>query len=91
MLTAPELRRAVVDRVLPPPRVLVIDLRSVTFLGASGLAALVDIRDAAALTATSVRLVCNTPVVTRPLEILGLREVFGIFAGLHAALAGEPR
>ncbi|MGH3886811.1 MAG: STAS domain-containing protein [Pseudonocardiaceae bacterium] len=74
-----------------PPRLLVIDLRAVTFLGASGLAALLDIGDAAARTATSMRLVCDTPVVTRPLEILGLREVFVMFAGLHAALAGVRR
>ncbi len=62
------------DQAHPPPRVLVIDLRAVTFLGASGLADLLDIRDAAARTATSARLACDTPAVTRPLEILGLRE-----------------
>jgi anti-sigma B factor antagonist len=88
MLTAPELRRAVAEQVHPRPRVLVIDLRAVTFLGASGLAVLLEIHDAAARTATSVRLVCDTQVVTRPLEILGLREMFEVFTGLHAALAG---
>lgn len=74
MLTAPELRYAVAEWADPPPRVLVIDLRAVTFLGASGLTALLDIRDAAARTATSVRLIGDTPVVTRSLELLNLRE-----------------
>lgn len=91
MLTAPELRRAVADRAHPAPRVLVIDLRAVSFFGASGLMVLLEIREAAARTAMSVRLVCNTRVVTRPLELLRFGDGFEIFTGLHAALAGVRR
>ncbi|MBP2477358.1 anti-sigma B factor antagonist [Crossiella equi] len=68
-------------------RRLVLDLSGVSFLGSSGLAALVEARQVTQLRDAELRLVCTTHAVTRPLHATGLGEVFQIHQTLDAALA----
>lgn len=85
MLTAPKLRSDLAELAAPAPSVLVIDLAGVRFLGVCGITELLAIRDETTGTATSVRLVCDTQAVARPFELLGLWEVFAIFADVATA------
>ncbi|MCO1581307.1 MULTISPECIES: STAS domain-containing protein [unclassified Crossiella] len=68
-------------------RRLVVDLTGVSFLGSSGLAALVEARQVVQRQDAELRLVCATHAVTRPLHATGLGEVFDIHQTLDGALA----
>ncbi|MGO1049677.1 STAS domain-containing protein [Crossiella sp. CA198] len=68
-------------------RRLVLDLSGVSFLGSSGLAALVEARQVVHSQDAELRLVCATHAVTRPLHATGLGEVFDIHQTLDGALA----
>ncbi|MGQ0841205.1 STAS domain-containing protein [Actinokineospora sp.] len=66
---------------------LVVDLSEVDFLGASGLAMLVDLRARCALRAVDLRLVAGRRVVLRPLAVCGLTDDFALYPDDTAALA----
>jgi len=84
MLTSPQLRTAVLDE-LHSASVLVVDLEGITFLGTSGLAVLVELRDAARTAGVSLRLVCTTRRVLRPLTIAGLVSLFDVRDSVESA------
>ena len=84
MLTSPQLRTAVLDE-LQSASVLVVDLEGITFLGTSGLAVLVELRDAARTAGVSLRLVCTTRRVLRPLTIAGLVSLFDVRDSVESA------
>lgn len=86
MLTAPQLRREVVER-LPDSRVVVLALDGVTFLGTSGLAALIELRENAQRSGTRLVLACTERRVLRPLGIAGLHHLFDIHDSVDGALA----
>jgi len=77
MLTSPQLRTLVLDE-LQLASTLVVDLEGITFLGTSGLAVLVELRDAARTAEVPLRLVCTTRRVLRPLTIAGLVTLFDV-------------
>jgi anti-sigma B factor antagonist len=85
MLTAPALRytveRALLDQ--PPPAVLVVDLTGITFFGSSGLAAMLHIASTATI---PLRIVANTQIVLRPLQLVGAS--IETYPTRDAALAG---
>ena len=89
MLTSPQLRAAVLDRFAPDSGVelVVLVLDGVTFLGTSGLAALIEVREAAHTAGVELRLACTARRVLRPLTIAGLVPLFDIHDTLDAALA----
>jgi anti-sigma B factor antagonist len=87
MLTSPQLRTAVLDRLEKGPRLLVLDLDGITFLGTSGLAVLIEVRDAASAAGAGLRLACSARRVIRPLTIAGLIPLFDVHDSLAAALA----
>lgn len=89
MLTSPQLRSAVLDRLEPGAGIelVVLDLDAVTFLGTSGLAVLIEVREAAHTAGVELRIVCTARRVLRPLSIAGLIPLFDIHDTLDAALA----
>ncbi len=86
MLTAPQLRREVIER-LPDSRVVVLSLDGVTFLGTSGLAALIELREHTQKSGTRLLLACTERRVLRPLGIAGLHHLFDIHDSVDGALA----
>lgn len=87
MLTSPQLRRAVLDRLGDRPELIVLALDDVSFLGTSGLAVLIEVREAAHVAGVELRLACTQRRVLRPLAIAGLVPLFDIHDTLELALA----
>jgi anti-sigma B factor antagonist len=75
MLTAPTLLSVVDDELDRGCQRLLVDLRPVTFLGSSGLTALIAMARRSAADQVQLRLVADGPSVIRPLEITGLAAV----------------
>jgi anti-sigma B factor antagonist len=88
MLTSPQLRAAVLERFAPSAgtELVVLGLDGVTFLGTSGLAALIEVREAAHTAGIELRLACTARRVLRPLTIAGLIPLFDIHDTLAQAL-----
>lgn len=86
MLTAPDLRRAVLER-LESSSTIVLALDGVVFLGTSGLAALIEMREHAQRTGVTLRLACTERRVLRPLSIAGLHHLFEIHGSVEDAVA----
>jgi anti-sigma B factor antagonist len=78
MVTSPKLRSAVLDRFAAGTELVVLDLDGVTFLGTSGLAVLIEVREAAHAAGVELRLACTARRVLRPLTIAGLVPLFDI-------------
>ncbi|MBC3190551.1 STAS domain-containing protein [Pseudonocardia sp. C8] len=85
MLTAPELRREVSERI-PAASLVVLELGGVRFLGTSGLAALIEIREQAHRAGVELRIACTERRVLRPLGLAGLHHLFDIHDDVEAAL-----
>jgi len=88
MLTTPLLGSCLAEQLQATPRLLVVDMRDVGFLGSSGLAALVTARDDAGERDVALRLVSADHAVLRPLTATGLAKLFDIYPDLETALAG---
>jgi len=87
MLTSPQLRRVVLDQLAGDAELVVLGLDAVTFLGTSGLAVLIELREAAHAAGVELRLACTQRRVLRPLAIAGLVPLFDIHDTLDLALA----
>jgi anti-sigma B factor antagonist len=89
MLTSPQLRSLVLDQFSPTAGIelVVLDLEGVTFLGTSGLAVLIEVREAAHAAGIELRLACTARRVLRPLTIAGLIPLFDIHDTIERALA----
>lgn len=93
VLTVDRLRVAVSDGFdqLPEGAILVIDLTDVTFLGSSGLQALVEATRAALRRREPLRIVVDhTRPVIRPIELTGLDDVLALFYTVEQALRPPP-
>lgn len=86
MATTPHLRSYLNRQLEKTQSLLVIDLRGITFLASSGLAALVETLEAARERNVRLRLVCDSREVVRPLEATGLTELFDIHSDPTEAL-----
>lgn len=87
MLTSPHLRSVAMEKVSTAVvELVVLDLDAVTFLGTSGLAALIEVREAAHRTGVELRLACTARRVLRPLTIAGLIPLFDIHDSVERAL-----
>ncbi|NMH99597.1 STAS domain-containing protein [Pseudonocardia acidicola] len=88
MLTSPQLRGVVLDKLATGSDVelIVLSLDSVTFLGTSGLAVLIEVREAAHKAGVELRLACTGRRVLRPLTIAGLVPMFDIHDTVEQAL-----
>lgn len=61
------------------PRLLVLDLREVDFLGSTGLSVLIEAQRAAEARNTAICLVANRRATLLPLELTGLTTMFPVF------------
>jgi anti-sigma B factor antagonist len=87
MVTSPALRSCVLDRYASGTELVVLDLDQVTFLGTSGLAVLIEVREAAHAAGVELRIACTARRVLRPLTIAGLVPLFDIHDTADEALA----
>lgn len=89
MLTSPQMRSAVLGQFAEATGIelVVLVLDGVTFLGTSGLAVLIEVREAAHGAGVELRLVCTARRVLRPLAIAGLVPLFDVHDSLEQALA----
>jgi anti-sigma B factor antagonist len=90
---APALREQLLGLLWPGSGRLVIDLSSVSFCDASGLAVLVGAGRRASLLGGFLRLAAVSPQVDRVLRITGLHRHLGVFPTVHAAMSSpqDPR
>jgi anti-sigma B factor antagonist len=88
-LTAPDLRRAIIDQ-LETTDALVIDLTAVTFLDSSGLSVLVETMKRLENVGGRLKLVITSPQVARVLRVTNLDHVFDIALTLATATAVPP-
>jgi anti-sigma B factor antagonist len=86
-LTTPLLTEQINEQLGNDPVTIVLDLDRVTFLGSSGLAALINAKDQAAQRGIRLRLVCTTHAVLRPLAATGLADQFDTYDDVAAALS----
>src|ERR687894_1278405 len=88
MLTSPQLRAVVLEQFEPAAgtELVVLGMDGVTFLGTSGLAVLIEVREAAHAAGVELRLACTARRVLRPLTIAGLVPLFDIHPTLEQAL-----
>ena len=89
MLTSPQLRAVVLEQFEPSAGIelVVLGMDDVTFLGTSGLAVLIEVRESAHAAGVELRLACTARRVLRPLTIAGLIPLFDIHPTLDEALA----
>ena len=85
LLTAPQLRDAVMAALEQRPTGLIIDFSEVAFLGSAGMEVLIDTHRGLP---PSVRLavVADGPVTSRPLQIVGLADTLDVVPTRDAAL-----
>ena len=86
LVTAPVVNQAIKTALLQAPRVLVVDLGGVDFLASAGLSELI-VGHRLAGEHTVFRVVAPSRATARPLEMVRLTEVFGVFPTLDDALA----
>jgi anti-anti-sigma factor len=86
MLTAPQLEEAIAAAAKESPQGVIVDLGAVEFLASAGMGVLVATRDELP---ESVRfaVVAEGPATSRPLKLVGIAEVVGLYATLDEALA----
>ena len=87
MVTSPQLRAAVLDQFAAGTDLVVLSLDGVTFLGTSGLAVLIEVREAAHTAGVELRIACTARRVLRPLSIAGLTPLFDVHDTVEQALA----
>jgi anti-sigma B factor antagonist len=87
--TAPTLGEHLTDRGAEGDRLVVLDLRQVTFMDSSALGALVAALKGFLKVGTTFRLVFDQPTMKRLFEITDLDEVFATYSTLDEALGVE--
>ncbi|GLW89677.1 hypothetical protein Aglo03_04930 [Actinokineospora globicatena] len=95
VVTAPALAealsRARIDvRAVPGAIGIVLDLRTVSFLGAAGMRVMVHAHHTFTAAGFGLRLIADQPAVTRPLALTGLDEVLGLSRVPSPETAGAP-
>jgi anti-sigma B factor antagonist len=68
------------------PKVLILDLRDVDFLGSTGLSVLIEAQRAAAAANVAICLVATRRATLLPLELTGLTTMFPVFASPEEAM-----
>jgi anti-sigma B factor antagonist len=85
MATAPMAENFVLRRLDDQVHSLVLDLSGVTFLGSTGINLLITLHAACEAVGAELRLVANTKVVLRPLELTDLLDRFTIVTAVTEA------
>ena len=84
-LTAPQLAAAISTASAAAPPAVIVDLTEVDFLASAGMGVLVAAH-AELSPALEFAVVADGPVTRRPLTLIGLTEIFGVFPDLDSAL-----
>lgn len=86
MLTSPQLEDSIEICLRKNPSAVVVDLTDVDFLASAGMGVLVVARDKVAPGA-QFGVVANGPATSRPLQLVGLADLIGLYKTLDEALA----
>jgi anti-anti-sigma factor len=87
LLSAPQVREAVMTALAGRPGVVVIDLLGVSFLGSSGLAVLVEAHQQAG-EQTQLRVAAEGPATMQPLRVTALDRLLSLYSTRAGAVAG---
>ena len=85
LVSAPTLIQIIDTALTTPPRVLLIDLTDVDFLASIGLAALLHAYHRAPKS-TTVAVIADGPVTSRPITITGIDEAIALYSTRQSAL-----
>ena len=86
MLTSPQLEASIATSLKKNPTAIIVDLTDVEFLASAGMGVLVAARDQAA-PEIGFGVVASGPATSRPLKLVGLAEIVGLYSTLDEALA----
>lgn len=86
MLTSPQLDAAISTSLQKSPSALIVDLSDVDFLASSGMGVLVAARDKVN-GRIKFGVVANGPATSRPLKLVGLADMIGLYPTLDEARA----
>ena len=86
MLTSPQLEATISATIGKNPAAVIIDLSDVDFLASAGMGVLVAARDKADGT-VGFAVVASGPATSRPLKLVGLADVVGLYSTLDEARA----
>ncbi|MGI9124552.1 MAG: STAS domain-containing protein [Mycobacterium sp.] len=91
MLTSPQLDASITAALQRKPSTIIVDLTDVDFLASAGMGVLVAARDqvnaAANGSAVNFGVVADGPATSRPLKLIGLADLIGLYPTLAAARA----
>lgn len=84
MLTSPQLEETLTAALRQNPSAIIVDLTGIDFLASAGMGVLVAARD---LAGDRVRfaVVASGPATSRPLKLVGLAELIGLYPSLDEA------
>lgn len=84
MLTSPHLEASLTTSLKRNPAAIIVDLSEVEFLASAGMGVLVAAREQAA---TDIRfgVVASGPATSRPLTLIGLADIIGLYPTLAEA------
>lgn len=86
MLTSPQLEESIATSLAKSPTALVVDLTDVEFLASAGMGVLVAAHDKAT-PEIAFGVVADGPVTSRPLKLVGIADIVGLYATRDEALA----
>jgi anti-anti-sigma factor len=86
MLTSPQLENSIATALKNSPTAIIVDLTDVDFLASAGMGVLVAARDKASAD-IGFGVVASGPATSRPLKLVGLAEIVGLYATLEEARA----
>jgi anti-anti-sigma factor len=86
MLTSPQLEASIATCMDKRPSAVIIDLSDVDFLASAGMGVLVAACDRASGTC-GFAVVADGPATSRPLQLVGLADVLGMYPTLDEARA----
>ncbi len=86
MLTSPQLEASITACLQKNPSTVIVDLTDIDFLASAGMGVLVAARDQAE-GAVKFGVVASGPATSRPLKLVGLAEMIGLYETLDEALA----
>lgn len=84
MLTSPQLEASITAALGKRPSAIIVDLSDVDFLASAGMGVLVAARDQAA-DVVKFGVVASGPATSRPLKLVGLAELIGLYSTLDEA------
>lgn len=86
MLTSPQLEASIATSVKKNPNAIIVDLTDVDFLASAGMGVLVAARDQTSPD-IGFGVVASGPATSRPLKLVGLADIVGLYSTLDEARA----